>query len=127
MLRLFRKAKAQSTAEYAILIGLVVATVIGIQTYVKRGLQGRFRDATSDYVTGVASDAVNWSIIDPQTRTTPIALEKQFEDTRLSSQSTQDTLRDDITSDMAKNGTLTRDSTRRTKQQTGDYQKQIYR
>ena len=37
--------KAQTTAEYAILIGLVVGAVIAMQVYVKRGLQGRMRDA----------------------------------------------------------------------------------
>ena len=42
--RLFNR-KGQNTAEYAILIGLVVAAAIAMQTYVKRGLQGRIRDA----------------------------------------------------------------------------------
>lgn len=122
MLRLLRKTKAQSTAEYAILIGLVVATIIGIQTYVKRGLQGRFKDATDDYVNGVGSDTTNWSTIS----STSATLSKQFEDTRLSSQSTQDTLQDDLASEMQKDGTITRGSTRRTKQQAGDYQKYDY-
>jgi len=36
--------KGQNTAEYAILIGLVVAVVIAMQTYVKRGVQGRIAD-----------------------------------------------------------------------------------
>lgn len=33
-----RLKRAQSTAEYAILIGLVIAAVLAMQTYVKRGL-----------------------------------------------------------------------------------------
>lgn len=37
---LLKNKRAQSTAEYAILIGLVVAGAIAMQTYVKRGLQG---------------------------------------------------------------------------------------
>jgi hypothetical protein len=36
--------KAQSTAEYAIVIGLVIAAVVAMQVYVKRGLQGRIKD-----------------------------------------------------------------------------------
>lgn len=36
--------RGQNTAEYAILIGLIVAAAIAMQTYVKRGLQGRFKD-----------------------------------------------------------------------------------
>lgn len=51
MLRLFRNKKAQTTAEYAILIGLVVAALVAMQTYVKRGLQGRMRDATDTFAT----------------------------------------------------------------------------
>ena len=47
MLRLNRKA--QSTAEYVIVLGLIVAAVIAMQTYVKRGLQGRIQEAV-DYV-----------------------------------------------------------------------------
>jgi len=40
----------QSTAEYAVIFALVIAVAIGIQTLVKRGLQGRVRDAV--YYTG---------------------------------------------------------------------------
>lgn len=47
MLRRLRRA--QSTAEYAILIGLVVGAVLAMQIYVRRGLQGRIRDVV-DYV-----------------------------------------------------------------------------
>ncbi|MBM3250500.1 MAG: hypothetical protein FJZ09_06670 [Candidatus Omnitrophica bacterium] len=39
--------RAQSTLEYAILIAILVAAVIGMQVYVKRSLQGRIRNATS--------------------------------------------------------------------------------
>ena len=47
MLRRLRKG--QSTAEYAIVIGLVIAAAVAMQVYVKRGLQGKVKDAT-DYV-----------------------------------------------------------------------------
>lgn len=43
MLRRLRKG--QSTAEYAIVIGLVIAAAVAMQVYVKRGLQGKIRDA----------------------------------------------------------------------------------
>jgi hypothetical protein len=33
----------QSTAEYAILIGVVIAVAVGMQLYVKRGLQSKFK------------------------------------------------------------------------------------
>lgn len=46
---MLRHGKAQSTAEYVIVLGLIVAAVIAMQTYVKRGFQGRIKDAV-DYV-----------------------------------------------------------------------------
>lgn len=46
MLRRLRKG--QSTAEYAIVIGLVIAAAIGMQIYVKRSIQGKMKDA-ADY------------------------------------------------------------------------------
>ncbi len=41
-----RSRSGQSTAEYAILIGLVVAGVIAMQTYAQRSLQARMHDAS---------------------------------------------------------------------------------
>lgn len=46
MLKLMRKG--QSTAEYAIVIGLVIAAAVAMQVYVKRSLQGKIKDA-ADY------------------------------------------------------------------------------
>ena len=39
--------KAQTTAEYAVLIALVIGAVIAMQVYVRRGLQGRIREAVN--------------------------------------------------------------------------------
>lgn len=43
--KLIKNKKAQNTAEYAILISLVVAGIIAMQTYAQRALQARIRDA----------------------------------------------------------------------------------
>ncbi len=43
-----RLKKGQSTAEYAIVIGLVIAAAVAMQVYVKRSIQGKMKDAT-DY------------------------------------------------------------------------------
>ncbi|MCD4780109.1 MAG: hypothetical protein K8S27_06115 [Candidatus Omnitrophica bacterium] len=43
--KLFKNKKAQNTAEYAILISLVVAGIIAMQTYAQRALQARVKDA----------------------------------------------------------------------------------
>ncbi|MFA4888100.1 MAG: hypothetical protein WC628_00795 [Candidatus Omnitrophota bacterium] len=42
--KLFAK-KAQTTLEYAILIGVIVAGLIAMQVYVKRGYQGKLRES----------------------------------------------------------------------------------
>jgi Flp pilus assembly pilin Flp len=39
----FLKINAQSTVEYAVLVACIVAAVIGMQIYIKRGIQGRLR------------------------------------------------------------------------------------
>ncbi len=51
MMRLLKNRKAQQTAEYAILIAFVIAAAMAIQTYVKRGLQAKVRDAVIKYTT----------------------------------------------------------------------------
>lgn len=52
MLRLVKNPRGQTTAEYAVLLGLVIAVVIGMQTYVKRGWQARVKVETDAMVTG---------------------------------------------------------------------------
>ena len=55
MLRNFLKnRKAQNTAEYALLIALVVAGVIAMQTYAQRAMQARIHDA-STYMTATTN------------------------------------------------------------------------
>jgi Flp pilus assembly pilin Flp len=44
--KLLKNKKAQNTAEYAILISLVVAGIIAMQTYAQRALQARVKDAS---------------------------------------------------------------------------------
>jgi len=44
--KIIQNKKAQQTAEYALLISLVVAAVIAMQTYAQRTIQARIRDAS---------------------------------------------------------------------------------
>ena len=46
--------RGQHTAEYAVVVGVVIAAVVGMQTYVKRGLQARLK-AGSDMMTDITS------------------------------------------------------------------------
>ncbi len=39
-----RNKKGQVVKEFAILIGIIAASLVAMQMYVKRGLQGRLRD-----------------------------------------------------------------------------------
>ena len=45
MFKLLRNKRAQTTLEYAILIGVVAAALIAMQMYLKRGYQGKIRDS----------------------------------------------------------------------------------
>jgi Flp pilus assembly pilin Flp len=128
MWRLFRNRKAQSTAEYAVLIALVVAAVVGMQTYVKRGVQARVKDASDDFTANISS-ATTWSDWAgmPVKAATLSGTRGQYEHSRLSSKNTQNVLQDDQTTSMASNGALTsRATTQQTKQETGDYRKFDY-
>lgn len=40
------RARGQSTLEYVILIGFIVAALIAMGVYMKRGVQGRLREST---------------------------------------------------------------------------------
>ena len=45
--KLFKSKRAQNTAEYALMISLVVAAVIAMQQYAQRAIQARIRDAAN--------------------------------------------------------------------------------
>ena len=47
--------KGQSTLEYAILIIIIIAALISLQTYIKRGLSGRLKSATDDIGEGFST------------------------------------------------------------------------
>jgi len=119
----FKNKKAQSTAEYVILIAIIVAVAIGMQTYIKRGVQARVRDASDEFYNNFTSDT-NWGCI-TSTTVTPLT-SKQYEPENLSSKSTQNVTEDIENFSMAKDGTTSRATSRKTKQAIGDYQKQDY-
>jgi len=51
--KLIRNKKAQQTAEYALMISLVVAAVIAMQTYAQRSIQAKVK-GVADYMTSDA-------------------------------------------------------------------------
>lgn len=63
MIRLLNK-RGQNTAEYAILIGVIVAAAIAMQIYVRRGMQARIKDAV-DYSKDNPQTVFNTSQYEP--------------------------------------------------------------
>lgn len=57
------KKSGQSTLEYAVVIAIVVAGLIAMQTYVKRGLQGRLRQSTDDIGEQFSSHAGTYNYV----------------------------------------------------------------
>lgn len=56
--------KGQNVAEYSILIALVIGAAVAMQVYVKRGFQGRVRDAVDNpgaAVADVGGQALTWT------------------------------------------------------------------
>jgi len=45
---MLRARRGQSTLEYAIIIAVVVAALLAMQIYVKRGVQGKLRSSTDE-------------------------------------------------------------------------------
>lgn len=66
MFRWLNSRRGQNTAEYAILIGVIVAAAIAMQIYIRRGMQARIKD-TVDF-TMTADDDVGGAIFNNTTR-----------------------------------------------------------
>ena len=80
--KLVKNKKAQNTAEYAILISLVVAGIIAMQTFAQRAIQARIRDAAhygADITTTVESGAVD---IDGTLQAEPYYLDTNYQISR---------------------------------------------
>jgi len=50
MLIKLNRRRGQSTGEYAVLIGLVIAAVVGMQVFVKRGMQAKMANVVERYI-----------------------------------------------------------------------------
>ncbi len=60
------RKKAQSTLEYALIIAVIVAALLAIQIYMKRGVQGKLRES-SDQI-GEQFDAGKTSVYSHKNR-----------------------------------------------------------
>ena len=48
MLQYINQKRGQSTLEYAVLVIVIIGALLSIQVYIKRGVQGRFKQAADD-------------------------------------------------------------------------------
>ena len=48
MFKHMNNKKAQSTLEYAILIIIIIGALLAVQTYIKRGIQGKMKTSADD-------------------------------------------------------------------------------
>ncbi len=78
--KLIKNKKAQNTAEYAILISLVVAGIIAMQTYAQRALQAKVRGAAQHLQTKT-SDLGNTIQYEPYYLTTQYEVTRNDDDT----------------------------------------------
>jgi len=74
--RLLKNKKAQQTAEYALLISLVIAAVVAMQTYAQRSLQARIK-AAGNYLAHETSE-----LGDTTEQYEPYYLDQEYDVTR---------------------------------------------
>lgn len=114
------KKNGQSVAEYALMITTIIIAISTMQTYVKRGLQGRMADASDEFVQGVAN--APWDALTP-----PVVMTTQFEPAELSRTSHQDIIEDSTNFSMTTGGAVTRGVSRKVLQgANNDFQKYDY-
>lgn len=86
MFRWLNSRRGQNTAEYAILIGVIVAAAIAMQIYIRRGMQARIKDAV-DFTRTADDDAGN-GFFSNQSQYEPYYYQSNFETSQTGSQST---------------------------------------
>jgi gas vesicle protein len=83
-----RSKKGQNTAEYAILIGVIVAAAIAMQVYIRRGVQARIKDAVDFTMT--ADDDMGGNIFSANLQYEPYYDQGSTYTTQSSAQTTEE-------------------------------------
>ena len=102
--RLLKNKKAQQTAEYALLISLVIAAVVAMQTYAQRSLQARIKSAGNYLATKTSK------LGDTTEQYEPYYLDQAY-----------DVTRDDITTEKHSDKTISTDQVSNTKRKAGGF------
>ena len=114
-MQIMRQERGQSILEYAVLISIVIAAAIGMQTYVKRGLQGRYKAVTDNLVIGANGGSAAVANLGGPRQYEPYYAESSF----------RTTTNQETTEAYGEGGVVTRDivQDRRTRDQ-GDFQQE---
>jgi len=104
---------AQSAVEYSLVIAIVVSALVTINIYVKRGLQGRMRDASDDFAFTVRDMA--WP-----SESGAAVFQKQFETDMVTKKVTTNIGYDNETFKMNKGGTVDYATNSQVSQAAGD-------
>ena len=54
--------RGQSTVEYAVVITVIIAALLAMQIYIKRGAMGKLKDATDQIGEQFSPASANWSL-----------------------------------------------------------------
>ncbi len=90
--------KAQSTIEYMVLVGVIVAGLVCMQLYMKRSLQGRMRDYAGQlageeaYSPGATVSRMQINTITNETASTKDKVQKNKQDILRTTNSWEETL-----------------------------------
>ena len=82
ILNKYLNKKGQNTAEYALLISLVVAAIIAMQTYAQRALQARISDAAVYMINGTNQPSAGGPGLGATDQYEPYYLTTNYEVTR---------------------------------------------
>ena len=125
---MLRNKFGQSTAEYAILFGIVIAAIVAIQPYVKRTLQGRYKVEANKMTTAVKDKLPEMPPTPLVAPDTQLISERQFENNiTISKSNTFVNVGTGTTVDVLKGGAETSVSINDTQNQAEDFRGNKYK
>lgn len=71
----------QGLAEYALIFSIVIAALLAMQTYVKRGLQGKYKDAADEIIFSLSEIKGDLNL--------PLQYEPYYTDSRITTTASQ--------------------------------------
>lgn len=88
MFKRLSQKRAQSTLEYAVLIGVITAGLIGMQVYLKRGFQGKLREGADSMGEQFSPEATTYNYTTNSYTKSTETLNEEITTTNISNQTT---------------------------------------